>query len=70
MKNTRRRERVKGDERGMKVSGANWEAWLNLQPILWSHGSVIITWHGGLVCVCVCAGESASDGWSNAKISG
>lgn len=39
-----------GDERGEKVSGANWEAWLYLQPILWSHSSMVMTQRSGL-CV-------------------
>lgn len=49
----------RGDERGGKVSGANWEAWLSLQPILWSHSCVIITRRSGpgvraSACVCLC----------------
>lgn len=64
------------DERGGKVSAANWEAWASLQAILWSRSRVIITLRGGLgalvrecVCVCVCLwAESVSDGWRNIKI--
>lgn len=63
----------RGDKRGEKVSGANWEAWLHLQPILWSHSTVVMTRRSGL-CVYFCAhvrgvSESISDGWSNIKIS-
>lgn len=43
----------RGDERGEKVSGANWEAWLHLQAILWSHSSVVMTRRSGL-CVYFC----------------
>lgn len=40
-----------GDERAEKVMVANWEAWLYLLAILWSHSSVVMTQHSGL-CVC------------------
>lgn len=36
------------DERGGKVSAANWEACTSLQAILWSRSRVIITLRGGL----------------------
>lgn len=47
---------VKKDERQEKVSRANWEAWLYLQPILWSHSSAVMTRRSGLrvyFCECV-----------------
>lgn len=71
MKKTKGDEKEqRGDERGEKVSGANWEAWVPLQPVLWRHSSVIITRRRSW-CVSVWrGGEHFLDGWSNMKISG